>query len=179
MTPVCCICREVLNDSDELRLMVCREKFQANKRGVSVIAACGGSTWHSIAAPATIPLSSDMPRIFNAVFMLFMRLLSVEPRVGCQQAPNVCKSGIHVTCYRVPGACGCSRLVSFSDDVIAVWLCLTGIFVKDILDAAPIDKYFELFKPSAGGEGGFVRIGMDFVKDLKSVQSRPSSKSNK
>lgn len=37
-----------------------------------------------------------------------------------------------------------------------------GIFVKDILDNVPIDKYFELFKPNAGGEGGFIRIGIDF-----------------
>jgi hypothetical protein len=40
-----------------------------------------------------------------------------------------------------------------------------GIFVDDIIDAVPIDKYFELFKPNAGGEGGFIRICMDFVKD--------------
>ena len=32
-----------------------------------------------------------------------------------------------------------------------------GIFVEDILEAVPIDKYFELFKPGAGGEGGFIR----------------------
>ena len=47
-----------------------------------------------------------------------------------------------------------------------VALC-AGIFVNDILDAVPIDKYFELFKPGAGGEGGFIRIGMNFVKSLK------------
>lgn len=40
-----------------------------------------------------------------------------------------------------------------------------GIFVSDILDAVPIDKYFELFKPSAGGEGGFIRLGLDFTTD--------------
>jgi len=37
--------------------------------------------------------------------------------------------------------------------------------VSDILDAVPIDKYFELFKPSAGGEGGFIRLGLDFTTD--------------
>lgn len=37
--------------------------------------------------------------------------------------------------------------------------------MSDILDAVPIDKYFELFKPSAGGEGGFIRLGLDYVKD--------------
>lgn len=42
-----------------------------------------------------------------------------------------------------------------------------GIFVNDIMDAVPIDKYFELFKPGQGGEGGFIRIGMDYVKSLK------------
>lgn len=56
---------------------------------------------------------------------------------------------------------------------------IAGIFVKDILDAAPIDKYFELFKPSAGGEGGYVRIGMDFVKDLKSIDSLTGGKPKK
>lgn len=39
--------------------------------------------------------------------------------------------------------------------------------MNDIMDAVPIDKYFELFKPGAGGEGGFIRISMDFVKTLK------------
>ena len=37
-----------------------------------------------------------------------------------------------------------------------------GIFVNDILEAVPIDKYFELFKPGAAGEGGFIRIGIDY-----------------
>lgn len=35
-----------------------------------------------------------------------------------------------------------------------------GIFVQHILDAAPIDKYFEMFKPGSGSEGGFVRLKM-------------------
>lgn len=42
----------------------------------------------------------------------------------------------------------------------------TGIFVKDFIDLVPIDKYFELFKPNAGGEGGFIRISLNFVSDL-------------
>jgi hypothetical protein len=44
-----------------------------------------------------------------------------------------------------------------------------GIFVSDILDAVPIDKYFELFKPSAGGEGGFIRLGLDYTTDPKAL----------
>jgi hypothetical protein len=40
-----------------------------------------------------------------------------------------------------------------------------GIYVSDILDAVPIDKYFELFRPGAGGEGGFIRLGLDFSTD--------------
>ena len=37
--------------------------------------------------------------------------------------------------------------------------------MSDILDAVPIDKYFELFRPGAGGEGGFIRLGLDFSTD--------------
>ena len=51
--------------------------------------------------------------------------------------------------------------------------------MNDILDAVPIDKYFELFKPGAGGEGGFIRIGMNFTKALKdrssSAGARPAA----
>jgi len=84
---------ELLEGANELRLMLCREKFQGTKRGTSVIAAC-------------------------------------------------------------------------------------GIFVSDILDAVPIDKYFELFKPNAGGEGGFIRIGMSFVKDLSELKKADASAQN-
>lgn len=47
-----------------------------------------------------------------------------------------------------------------------------GIYVNDILDAVPIDKYFELFKPAGGGEGGFIRIGLDFVQDASQLASK-------
>ncbi len=50
-----------------------------------------------------------------------------------------------------------------------------GIFVNDIMDAVPIDKYFELFKPGQGGEGGFIRIGMDYVKTLKDRDGNKSA----
>ncbi|PNH09613.1 hypothetical protein TSOC_003760 [Tetrabaena socialis] len=77
---------ELLEGSSELRLMLCREKFQGTKRGTSVVAAC-------------------------------------------------------------------------------------GIYVLDILEAVPIDKYFELFKPNAGGEGGFIRIRMNFARDLAELDN--------
>ncbi len=51
----------------------------------------------------------------------------------------------------------------------------TGIFVNDILDAVPIDKYFELFKPAAGGEGGFIRLGLDFTREPKAAAGVPAS----
>lgn len=38
-----------------------------------------------------------------------------------------------------------------------------GIYMRDILDAVPIDKYFELFKPGEGAEGGFIRISMNYL----------------
>lgn len=41
--------------------------------------------------------------------------------------------------------------------------------MNDILDAVPIDKYFELFKPNGGGEGGFIRISMNFYKQAADI----------
>lgn len=43
--------------------------------------------------------------------------------------------------------------------------------MTDILDAVPIDKYFELFKPNAGGEGGQMRIGMKYVTDPRQIKT--------
>lgn len=37
-----------------------------------------------------------------------------------------------------------------------------GLYVKDVLQCVPIDKYFELFKPHQGGPGGFVRVKLEF-----------------
>lgn len=42
-------------------------------------------------------------------------------------------------------------------------LAACGIYMRDILDAVPIDKYFELFKPGEGSEGGFIRISMNYL----------------
>jgi hypothetical protein len=47
----------------------------------------------------------------------------------------------------------------------------TGIYVQDILDAVPIDKFFELFKPGVGGEGGYIRVGMTFATQLDEVDA--------
>ena len=46
----------------------------------------------------------------------------------------------------------------------SVVLAACGIYVKDILEAVPIDKYFELFKPGEGADGGFIRISMNYLK---------------
>lgn len=46
----------------------------------------------------------------------------------------------------------------------SVVLAACGIYMKDILDAVPIDKYFELFKPGEGADGGFIRISMNYLK---------------
>lgn len=52
-----------------------------------------------------------------------------------------------------------------------------GIFVQHILDAAPIDKYFEMFKPGSGSEGGFVRLKMRLLSgpDAKKTKGVASS----
>ncbi|DBB14064.1 TPA: hypothetical protein ACH3X3_001027 [Trebouxia sp. C0006] len=49
-----------------------------------------------------------------------------------------------------------------------------GIFVDDILDAVPIDKWFEMFKPGAAGEGGFIRVHMSFSEGNPSESRDPS-----
>jgi len=36
----------------------------------------------------------------------------------------------------------------------------------------PIDKFFELFKPGAGGEGGFIRVGVAFYPDARALERR-------
>lgn len=47
-----------------------------------------------------------------------------------------------------------------------------GIFVQHILDAAPIDKYFEMFKPGSGSEGGFVRLKMRLLSGPDAKKSK-------
>ncbi|KAI7845712.1 hypothetical protein COHA_000826 [Chlorella ohadii] len=39
-----------------------------------------------------------------------------------------------------------------------------GIYMKDILEAAPVDKYFELYKPGGGAAGGFIRVAISFLE---------------
>lgn len=52
-----------------------------------------------------------------------------------------------------------------------------GIFVNDILEAAPIDKYFEMFKPGSGDEGGYVRLKMQMISDDE-LRARQSGANN-
>ena len=44
-------------------------------------------------------------------------------------------------------------------------VCACGIFVQHILDAVPIDKYFQMFKPGSGSDGGFVRLKMRLMSN--------------
>lgn len=46
----------------------------------------------------------------------------------------------------------------------SIVLAACGIYMKDILEAVPIDKYFELFKPGEGADGGFIRISMNYLR---------------
>ncbi|KAK2076045.1 hypothetical protein QBZ16_001381 [Prototheca wickerhamii] len=38
-----------------------------------------------------------------------------------------------------------------------------GIYIRDLLDAVPVDKYFELFQPSSGLDGGFIRVSVNYL----------------
>eukprot|EP00192_Tetraselmis_astigmatica_P021189 CAMPEP_0117661012 /NCGR_PEP_ID=MMETSP0804-20121206/7311_1 /TAXON_ID=1074897 /ORGANISM="Tetraselmis astigmatica, Strain CCMP880" /LENGTH=289 /DNA_ID=CAMNT_0005467853 /DNA_START=214 /DNA_END=1090 /DNA_ORIENTATION=+ len=65
-------------------------------------------------------------------------------------------------------------------EIKAYPICLSfiaacGIYMSDILDAVPIDKYFELFKPGLGGEGGQIRVSMNYSPGSK----RPASSASK
>ena len=70
-------------------------------------------------------------------------------------------------------AIGLTRYTAFQSSISEG---LAGIFVDDILDAVPIDKWFEMFKPGAAGEGGFIRVYMSFSEDMPSEprQSSPT-----
>ncbi|GAX76944.1 hypothetical protein CEUSTIGMA_g4391.t1 [Chlamydomonas eustigma] len=64
------------------------------------------------------------------------------------------------------------KISSTSGKLSTSVIAACGIFVNDIVDAVPIDKYFELFKPNGGGEGGLIRICMDFAKDAKALERK-------
>eukprot|EP01026_Neomeris_dumetosa_P048402 TRINITY_DN4189_c1_g1_i3.p2 TRINITY_DN4189_c1_g1~~TRINITY_DN4189_c1_g1_i3.p2 ORF type:complete len:233 (-),score=38.47 TRINITY_DN4189_c1_g1_i3:218-916(-) len=57
--------------------------------------------------------------------------------------------------------CREKMLVKDNKKGVAV-MAACGIYVNDILDAVPIDKYFELFKPTQGGDGGYIRVRLNF-----------------
>ena len=59
----------------------------------------------------------------------------------------------------LPSQSSSLRIASFAPSSAA------GIYVNDIVEAVPIDKYFELFKPKNGGDGGFIRVAMNFSAD--------------
>lgn len=86
-----------------------------------------------------------------------------RPVYGCQPALAAATDGI-ADSRGLPRQLA-STCPHTSPKPFAAAIPAAGIFVSDILDAVPIDKYFELFKPSAGGEGGFIRLGLDFVRD--------------
>jgi hypothetical protein len=78
-------------------------------------------------------------------------------------------------CTLLPRGAASLLLLHHLHDTTLCLACLTsscchvGIYVNDILDAVPIDKYFELFKPAAGGDGGFIRLKLDFARDSQSL----------
>lgn len=55
-------------------------------------------------------------------------------------------------------------------------VCACGIFVQHILDAVPIDKYFEMFKPGSGSDGGFVRLKMRLMSNSDMKQKKGQGK---
>jgi hypothetical protein len=68
-------------------------------------------------------------------------------------------------------ACGRSATSDLSQSSAFLMCCAPGIFVSDILDAVPLQKFFQLFRPAPGGEGGYILISMNFVKDLSEAKA--------
>ena len=84
---MCARARELLDGGDELRLMLCREKFQGTKRGTSVMAACGAlcvtaAAAAAVAAPAVILVFVLLALVSSgsaaAVIIVFFVLLALE-----------------------------------------------------------------------------------------------------
>ena len=141
----------MLEGASELRIMLCKEKRTAGtaRVGTSVVAACG-ARWHPNGATCSTPHASQDQRLCT-FFHGHM------PR---GHLPESCETKL-LSVTRVRCAPTIGSMLSDYDIVYAA-----GIFVDDILDAVPIDKYFELFKPGTGGEGGFIRVAMNFDSNL-------------
>ena len=43
-------------------------------------------------------------------------------------------------------------------------VALNMLCAQDILEAAPVDKFFELYKPGGGSAGGFIRVAISFLE---------------
>lgn len=66
-------------------------------------------------------------------------------------------SELRIMLCRPKGAAGTERS---SSSIVAA----CGIYMKDILEAAPVDKYFELYKPGGGSAGGFIRVAISHLE---------------
>ena len=159
---------EILEGASELRLMLCKEKRvppgSSARAGTSVIAACG------------------------EFFLSFPRALLSDPHPLCPLgAPRTPRPAPAHTAARPPPPpppplsqplpspptppAPPPQNLTFPPLSSSTFVpFLSGIFVQDILEAVPIDKYFELFKPGAGGEGGFIRVAMAFYTDKKALE---------
>ncbi len=175
----------MLENANELRIMLCREKRSGTRTGTSVIAACGELHTHQNHSLLALLFPLDTALDITPLH----REAEAQPP-DCMQAKSSHRSFrsecmmsldkkilrhklcidafVMLTSCRQAHTNSCNPIQKDRDHV-------AGIFVNDIMDAVPIDKYFELFKPGQGGEGGFIRIGMDYVKSLKDRDGNKSA----
>lgn len=164
---------EVLDNANELRIMLCKDKVVHTsvgaKRGTAVIAACGASQTlngrcvdsHSVAASAAhygacTWARSNPAHARRQCLQLARRLLTAW--LCCW--PHALGALASPVRQRTPLTPLSPSFTQHNPP---------GIYADDIINAVPIDKYFELFKPNAGGEGGFIRLALDFVTDPSQI----------
>lgn len=101
-------------------------------------------------------------------------------------------SGRQGVCWHCVAECHACREIGENSSELRLLLCrekesaegkkstnvvtACGIFVSDIMDAAPIDKYFEMFKPGSGRDGGFVRLKMALLSEDEMRTRRESAR---
>lgn len=120
-------------------MMLCREKGNG-QRGSSMIAACGAFRGTGVAVHGWVQARGCVH--FHACG------LSIQTHPdGHSYSPT----------HSTPSCTACTP------EALRAHLA-AGIYVRELLEAVPLDKYFELYKPGTGADGGFIRVSVNFLQ---------------
>ena len=142
--------------------MLCRDKLTtlpdgSTKRGTQVIAACGECSSSSAEQwqrrwPCRV--CSWRPRLAAPAHAAEPAHSPQHPAALPQRNKKHRNNNAHLI---VNG----NKTITTTTTTITT-ITKKGIYVSDILEAVPLDKFFMLYRPGAGGEGGFIRLGLDY-----------------